>query len=130
MRNQAEVEKYVTGTNSSSEHSSEPQNGENPNLEPLHPPSRKNISEAKRIKRTCEEDKEVMTAFYQALKETKDKTTKQIYEVWRQNVGEHRSYIDGNKVANVRKDIMKKNRLTVAEIEEIKTKIRQPINTD
>ena len=29
-----------------------------------------------------------------------------------------------NKLANVRRDIMKKNRLTAEEIEEIKTKIR------
>ena len=35
-----------------------------------------------------------------------------------------------NKLANVRRDIMKKNRLTAEEIEEIKTKIRQPINTE
>ena len=71
-----------------------------------------------------------MTAFYQALKEPKDNTTKQTYELWRQKVGEHVSYIDANKLVNVRRDIMKKNRLTAAEIEEIKMKIRQPINTE
>ena len=49
--------------------------------------------------------------------------------VWRQKVCKHRSYID-SKHANVRRDIMKKNRLTVGEIEEIKMKIRQPINTE
>ena len=56
--------------------------------------------------------------------------TKQTYELWRQKVGEHRSYIDANKLANVRRDKMKNNRLTAAEIEEIKIKIRQPINTE
>ena len=71
-----------------------------------------------------------MTAFYQALKERKDNTTKQTQELWRQKVGEHRSYIDANKLANVRRDIMKNNRLTAAEIEKIKIKIRQPINTE
>ena len=67
-----------------------------------------------------------MTTFYQALKEPKENTTQQTYELWRQKVGEHRSYIDANKLANVRRDIMKKNRLTAAEIE---MKIKQPINT-
>ena len=56
--------------------------------------------------------------------------TKQTYELWRQKVGEHRSYTDANKLANVRRDKMKNNRLTAAEIEEIKIKIRQPINTE
>ena len=52
-----------------------------------------------------------MTAFYQAFKNQKGNTIKQTYELWRQKVGEHRSYIDANKLANVRRDIMKKNRL-------------------
>ena len=50
IRNQTEVEKYVTGTNSSPEHASEPQNWENPNLGTLNPPSYKSISKVKRIK--------------------------------------------------------------------------------
>ena len=130
VRSKAAVEKYVTGTNSSREYPCEPQNRENPNLGLLDPPSHKNISKVKRTKWTREEYKEVMTAFYQVLKERKDSTTKQTYELWRQKVGEHRSYIDANKLANVRRDIMKNNRLTATEIEEIKRKIRQPINTE
>ena len=70
-----------------------------------------------------------MTIFFQALKEPKDKTTQQTYELWRQKVGQHRTYIDADKLANVRRDVMKKNRSTATEIEEIKMKIRQPINT-
>ena len=50
VRNQAEVKKYVTGTNSSPEYPSEPQNRENFNLGRLDPPSHKKISKAKRIK--------------------------------------------------------------------------------
>ena len=45
-----------------------------------------------------------MTASYQALKEPNNNTTKQTYELWRQKAGEHRSYIDANKLANVRRD--------------------------
>ena len=71
-----------------------------------------------------------MTAFYQEPKEPKDNTTKQTLELWRQKVGEYRSYIDTNKLANVRRDIMKKSGLTAAEIEEIKMKIRQPTNIE
>ena len=44
-------------------------------------------------------------------------------------VGEHRSCVDANKLANIRRDIMKKNRLTAVEIEEMEMKVRQPINT-
>ena len=120
VRNQAEVEKHVTGTNSSPEYPNEPQNRENPTLGPLDPLSHK---------WTREEYKEVMTTFYQALKEPKDNTAQQTYELLKQKVGEHRSYIDANKLANVKRDIMNKNRLTAAEIEEIKMKIRQLINT-
>ena len=73
-----------------------------------------------------------MTAFYQARKEPKDNITKQTYELWRQNikVGEYTSYIDAKRLANVRRDIMKNNRLTAVEIEEINMKIKQPINAE
>ena len=93
MRNQDEIEKYVTGTNSSPEYPSEPQNRENSNLDPLDPPPHKNISIAKRIKWTREEYKEVMIIFYEAIKEPEDNTTQQTYELWRQKSGEHRRYI-------------------------------------
>ena len=128
VKDQAEFEKNVTGASSFPEYPSEPKNQENSKLDTLDPPSHKNILKAKKIKWTREEYKEVMTTFYQALKEPKDNTTQQTYELWRQKFGEHRSYIDANKLANVRRNIMKKNRLTAAEIEEIKMKIRQPIN--
>ena len=52
-----------------------------------------------------------MSAFYQALNEPKNNNTKHTYEIWRREVGEHRPYIDANKVANVRRDIMNKKRL-------------------
>ena len=71
-----------------------------------------------------------MTAFYQVLNKPKDNTTKQTYQLRRHKTGEHRSYIDTNKLANIRRDIMKKNRLTAEDIEEIKMKIKQPINTE
>ena len=48
-----------------------------------------------------------MSDFYQALNEPKNNNTKRIYEIWRKEVGEHRPYIDANKLVNVRRDIMK-----------------------
>ena len=38
--------------------------------------------------------------------------------------------MDANKLANVREDILKKNRLTSAEIEEIKKTAREPTNSE
>lgn len=81
VRNQAEVEKYVTGTNSSPEHQNELQNQENPSLGPLDPPPHKNVSKVKRIKQAREHYKKVMKTFYQALKEPKHNTTKHTYEL-------------------------------------------------
>ena len=69
-----------------------------------------------------------MKAFYGALKEPKDNDETNLWTM--QKVGQHRSYIDTNKLANVRREIMKKNRLAAAEIEEIKMKIRESINTE
>ena len=45
-------------------------------------------------------------------------------------VGKYRSYINANKLANVKRDIMKNDRFTAVELKEIKAKIRQPTNTE
>ena len=45
-------------------------------------------------------------------------------------MGEHRSYIDANKLANIRRDIMNKKRLTEAEIEDIKKTVRKQTKTE
>ena len=71
-----------------------------------------------------------MTAFYQALNEPKNNNTKRTYEIWRKEVGKHRPYIDANKLANVRQDIINKKRLTEAEIEDIKKTVRKQIKTE
>ena len=71
-----------------------------------------------------------MSAFYQALNEPKNKNTKLTYEIWRKEVGEDRPYIDVNKLANVRRDIMDKERLTEAEIEDIKKTVRKETKTE
>ena len=44
-------------------------------------------------------------------------------------VGKHRPYIYANKLANVRRDVMNKKRLTEAEIEDIKKTVRKKAKT-
>ena len=55
-----------------------------------------------------------MSAFYQVLDEPKNNNTKRTYYIWRKELGEHRPFIDANKLANVRRDKMNKNRLIEA----------------
>ena len=45
-------------------------------------------------------------------------------------MGKHRPYIDANKLANVRRDILNKKRLTEAEIQEIKKTVRKQTKTE
>ena len=130
MKNQAGIEKHAAGTDSSPEHPSDSQNRDKPNLGLLVSPSPKKKQESKRIKWTHEEYKQVMSAFYQALNEPKNKNTKLTYEIWRKEVGEDRPYIDVNKLANVRRDIIDKERLTEAEIEDIKKTVRTETKTE
>ena len=70
-----------------------------------------------------------MTAFYEASNEPKN-NTKHTYEIWRKEVSEHRPYIDANKLANFRRDIMNKKRLTEADIEDIKKTVRKQTKTE
>ena len=102
LRNQAGIKKYAAGTNSSPEHPRGSQNLGKPNHGPLDSPLPKKKQKPKTIKWTCEEYKQVMTAFYEALNEPKNNYTKRTYKIWRNEVSEHRPYIDANKLANVR----------------------------
>ena len=129
MRNQAGIEKYAAGTNSSPEHASDFQNREKSNLAPLDSPAPKKKQKPERIKWILEEYKQVMTAFYQALNEPKN-NTKRTDEIWRKEAGKHRPYTDTNKLANVRRDIMNKKRLTEAEIEDIKKTVGKQTKTE
>jgi hypothetical protein len=90
-----------------------------------NPKPSSNVQEKqKRTKWTREEYKEVLNAFYSALDchhSRAKNTTDETYTIWREKVGlEKRPYMDANKLANVRRDILKNNRLTAAEIYEIK----------
>ena len=127
VANQAGIEKSVTRVGTS-----QPQSLENhqnrsitnigtPDSTPqTMPPKEKK----KRQKWTREDYKQIMFSFYKALDQPGKNNTEQTYEIWRGIVGNNvRNYLDANKLANVRRDIQKNNRLTNAEIRELKERI-------
>ena len=50
--------------------------------------------------------------------------TNNTYRIWRERVGDNRRNLDENKLANVRRDIIRNNRLTEAELDEIRQNVR------
>ena len=76
-----------------------------------------------RTKWTREECEEVLLAFYSVLyKPSGRNITETTFNIWRTHSNYPQDYLDCNKLANVRRDILKNNRLTQAEIELIKRK--------
>ena len=67
-----------------------------------------------------------MKAYYQALEQpSNENSTNHTYLIWRGMNADNRTSIDVNKLANVRRDIVKNKRLTEAELESIKSDIRK-----
>ena len=67
-----------------------------------------------------------MIAYYQALEQPSNKnTTNRAYEIWRKDNVDNRANIDANKLANVRRDIVKNKRLTDMELERIRIDVRK-----
>ena len=114
MVNQVEVEKCTTGTNSSNPKALESFQDENTTqIGPLDSRSTNQILKKPRQKWTREKYKQVMIAYYQALEQPSNKnTTNRAYEIWRKDNVDNRANIDVNKLANVRRDIVKNKRLT------------------
>ena len=84
---------------------------------------------AKRTRWTKEEYKTVLRAFYTAQKNPITNLTEQTFIKWRKVVGNDvRENIDSNKLANVRRDIIRNKRLTDAEIDQIRTQIKNEEN--
>ncbi|XP_063585358.1 uncharacterized protein LOC134762742 [Penaeus indicus] len=120
--NQPEVEKYASGTSSSEDDLPGNQNQDIPNPEPVVIPPKQ--PKAKRTRWTKEEYKTVLRAFYTAQKHPTTNLTAQSFTEWRKIVGnEVRENFNPNKLANVRRDIIKNKRLTDAEIDQIRTSI-------
>ncbi|CAI9735832.1 Hypothetical predicted protein [Octopus vulgaris] len=63
------------------------------------------------------EYKEIIYAYYYALgRPSQERHTANSYSIWRTRNQESRPYLDENKLANVRRDILRNNRLTDSEI--------------
>ena len=104
------------------------QNQDIPNPKPVVIPPNK-PPKAKRTRWTKEEYKIVLRAFYTAQKNPIANLTEQTFIEWRKVVGNDvRENIDSNKLANVRRDIIRNKRLTDAEIDQIRTQIRNEEN--
>ena len=118
-QNQADGEKLATGLNSSNTGPTVYQNRDVPKPEPTDPPSKTNTIKSKRYKWTREEHKQVLTAYYTAIRNPKYNTTQQTYDTWRKLTGfDHHPNMDPNKLGCVRRYIEKK--FSSTEIEEIK----------
>ena len=127
VANQAGIEKSVTSVGTSQPQSME--DHQNRSLTNLGTPDSTSQTmpqkeKKKRQKWTREDYKQIMFSFYKALDQPIKSSTQQTYEIWRSIVGNStRDYIDANKLANVRRDIMRNNKLTDSEIREIKERI-------
>ena len=85
--------------------------------------SKNNI--AKRQRWTRGEYKTVMKAYYKAIEyRNETSNTKETYRLWRAENQEERPYMDENKLANVRRDIVNMKRLSDAELEEIRKGVK------
>ena len=75
-----------------------------------------------------EEYKEILYCFYYALENpSKTCTTKRTYKLWRERSKTQGEYIDPNKLANVRRDVLHKKGIAEAEISEIKEEVREQL---
>ena len=137
--NQAKVKKCVTGTTlpqpqalQDNQNETSTQNGS------VDADITQSSRKQTRQKWTMGEYKQVMTAYYQAVLEPSDQNnTKYTYQLWREMNTDVRPNIDANKLANVRRDIVKNKRLSDSELEAIKSRIRAnikstklPVNSD
>ena len=81
-----------------------------------------------------EEYREIMKAHYYAKYHTSyESNTKQTYKIWREKNLNNRQYIDANKLANVRRQIVRDKRLTdieLSQIEDAAKKVRPERNVE
>ena len=65
----------------------------------------------------------MMYAFYMSLGKLAGSHTENIFKIWRSHNHNVRMNLNGNKLANVRTDIVNKKRLTDFELREIKEQV-------
>lgn len=122
--NQAEVEKSATGTNSPHHASEDFHTESNPQSDPRETPSH-NPCKVSRQKWSRGEYKEVMEAFYAASLNPKTSITQGTYDIWPANNPTKRLNLNASKLANVRRDIVNRERLTKVELQAIQLKVKQ-----
>ena len=117
---QPRVEKCTTGSASSSEKRSDGNHaqGDLP-AGPSRATSTKKKEKDKRQKLSKEDYKEVMYAFYMSL----EKSAEHTFRIWRSRNHNVKMNLNGNKLVNVRKDIINKKRLTDFELREIRKRL-------
>jgi hypothetical protein len=88
-----------------------------------------NINRNQRNKWTLEQCKEIIYCYFYVLSYPNgNPTTKATFELWKERnsqLSQERSYVDANKLATTRRDILKRHRLTDNEILNIKQSINQ-----
>ncbi|CAI9722986.1 Hypothetical predicted protein [Octopus vulgaris] len=121
-KSQPGIEKSSTGTNSSPNTDMDGHlNGKSPNSSP--PSSPPQPPQKEKCKR------EVIYAYYYALgRPSQERHTANSYSIWRTRNQGSRPYLDENKLANVRRDILRNNRRTDSEISAIKHATENDIN--
>ena len=100
------------------------QERDTPNPDPSGIRSNNNQKE-KRKKGTREDYKELIYDFYTALERPSRNTTESTFRIWNERNPNARPNIDSNKLANTRRYILDKKKLTDAELEEIRNKVRK-----
>ena len=126
--NQAEVEKSATGTDSSNQAHEDHRTEEYTHRGPHVAISEVN-QRSTRTKWSKEEYKDVIEAHYRALLNPKISATIDTYNIWREKHPTLRPNMDANKLANTRRDIIRKKRLTDTEMRAIKNRVSEEIGT-
>ena len=123
--NQPDVEKCTTGSGTSKNKKHCDGNHAQGDL-PVGPfrvtPRKKKKEKYKRQKWSREDYKEVIYAFYMSLEKPAGTHTENIFRIWRSCNHNVRMDLNGNELANVRRDIMNK-RSTDFELRELKEKV-------
>jgi len=121
------IEKYATeSTSSISQNPPGHQDGTDPTPGPAVQPSSTNNQKKTRLKWTREEYTEVMYCFYYALEKPETNNTDDTYNTWclRNSESEKTQMLDPNKLANVRRHIVRNKKLTDIEISIIKDQVK------
>ena len=124
---QGGVEKWAAVSNSSRNNLDGNQNWQCSNLGPPEstPTEIRPKVKEKHQKWSREELKEIFYCFCYALENPSETcTTERLYKLWRERNEMERLYTDTNKLANVRRDVMRKKRLTGAELRKLKMSSR------